>query len=383
MLVRLSIPLAFLVSGIGAVDLRFQGAPAVLPGITGAPLAATVELRLAKRQSTEDFRIPDCATSCLSSAVVSNTNCELFDHSSEPCLGKACGYTNVANDSSLTNLDVLYMLSQDCVTYLRTASTAPTTTTKSTLTASPSTFVATKTESNGSVATVTAIINPTSSSSASGPSSSSYSDLSKGAVAGIAVGATLGGILLVAGIAYLIYRCVSSRKPDGPGVAAAVAIATHQDPGPHSDNKAELHGQGKPISPSTVSATPVSTLSPSAGGVSPNTVNASLMPSSMMTATPSPPPLGHPAGLTQHSSVSWQGLNSQQPQMFQAVPSAQGGFVMVPVPPFPGQAVEIGAPGRDIGPVEVVGESNVRSQHELPTQVYSMGPYEMPAPKGS
>lgn len=113
MLAHLSIPLVFLISGITAVDLRFrdekqQRAPTILPRITRAPLPATFELRLAKRQSTEDFRIPDCATSCLSSAVLSNTNCQLFDHSctcevtnalyiygaGEECVGKACGFTN-------------------------------------------------------------------------------------------------------------------------------------------------------------------------------------------------------------------------------------------------------------------------------------------------
>lgn len=56
---------------------------------------------------------------------------------------------------------------------------------------------------------------------------------------------------------------------------------------------------------------------------------------------------------------------------------------MVPVQPFPSQAVEIGAPGQDMGPLEVAGESNARWQHELPTQVYSTGPYEMPGNKGT
>lgn len=182
----------------------------------------------------------------------------------------------------------MYMLSQDCVTYMRTASSAPTTTTKkSTLTASPSTFIATQTESNGSVATVTAVINPTSSSA----SDTQSSDLSKGAVVGIAVGATLGGILIIAVIAYLIYRCVSSRKADRPTEAATAAIATHQD-APHgrSDDKAELYGQGKPVSPSTVSTTPVSALDASVREVSPNTITGSLMPSTM-TTTPSSLPL--------------------------------------------------------------------------------------------
>jgi hypothetical protein len=114
MVVRSIVPLACLVSGIGAVDLRFRDAKlqvapaALLPRITSAPLPETVELRLAKRQSTDDFRIPDCATSCLSSAVINHTNCELFEHlctcddqnalqiyaAAEPCLDKACGYTN-------------------------------------------------------------------------------------------------------------------------------------------------------------------------------------------------------------------------------------------------------------------------------------------------
>jgi len=114
MFVRSIAPWAFVVPGIGAIGLRFldakpPGAPrGMLPRITGAPLPKTVELRLAKRQSTDDFRVPDCATSCLSSAVINHTNCELFEHlctcddenalqiyaAAEPCLDKACGYTN-------------------------------------------------------------------------------------------------------------------------------------------------------------------------------------------------------------------------------------------------------------------------------------------------
>lgn len=208
--------------------------------------------------------------------------------------------------------------------------------------------------------------------------------MTKGAVAGIAVGATLGGILLIAVVAYLIYRCISRRRtdPSTPGAAAVVATAAHQDHTPiRSDNKAELPSQGKQISPSTVSATPVSALDASAGGVSPNTVNASLIPSSM-TTTPSPPPAGHPLGPSQHSALSWQGPHSQQqPQMYQAVPSAQGGFIMVPIQAFPGGgAMEIGAPGRDMRPVEVAGGSR---QHGLPVEVSRTGPYEMPAPRGN
>jgi hypothetical protein len=247
--------------------------------------------------------------------------------------------------------------------------TNPTVTATETGTLSPSTVIVTTTASNGSSVTVTAVINPTGPSATTGPSSNPSdpgSSVSKGAVAGIAVGATIGGLALVGAVVWLLFRR-RARRPLTES-AQTVAATTEQNP-PTFPDKPELPVTGKTISPVSVSETPVSAHSPLAAGLLPASATATLMPSSMTATTPSPS-----LPVTELSGTGWQ-QPQQQMVLYQAVPTAEGGFVMIPVQS--NRAAEM--PGRDdVEAVEVAGEMGTGTRQELPAQGYDHGPYEMP-----
>lgn len=173
------------------------------------------------------------------------------------------------------------MYEQECNTYLQPASTRYSTTftgpvgnsipglmttTTDTLphtatmaeisrgTSSLSTVLITTTANDGSQVTVTAVLDPTdslptTSHPLSSPSASSNRDsaLSKGAVAGIAVAATIGGLAFLAVLAWLLYRrhSVTASEP----IQAEVARTDATIP-----QKPELSGIGKDVS--IVSGTP-------------------------------------------------------------------------------------------------------------------------------
>ncbi|KAB5511440.1 hypothetical protein GE09DRAFT_1165042 [Coniochaeta sp. 2T2.1] len=335
------------------------------PQITAGPSAQAVDLLFAKRQAVPT--IPFCAWACLESARTSSTPCQ---HAELAC---ECNPTNAAKVSTAAVICVVEACGvqtaqlvssaavQICQLYSATAQAAPT--------QQNTVVIVTTTGDNGSGKTITSFVGTatgsSSSSSSSGAGSSASSDssdnLSKGAIAGIAVGATLGGVLLCAAL-FFIYRCTSRKKDDS--VAAVPATATH------TDAQLSTMKSPPPVAGATAGPAPGKPELDCCAGVYP--MSTSTRPSPQYSSgAPAPvsaqgntgPPV-HP-GMVEAPHRSWQLHPGQVPVQGQAGHELPG-VVYSEVHEAQGARPEMG------------GEP-VRAAQELRGQAYQGAVYEMPS----
>lgn len=208
-----------------------------------------------------------------------------------------------------------------------------------------------------------------SSGSSDGASGKSKSlGLSKGAIAGIAIGAAGGAIILCA-ILFLIYRCVRKRP-----TYAAVAPTDAQAPARLNtvsiapvSGKPKLDGKASAIT-STIPASPVTLDTP---GVSPHPSaisNASPQSLPAMPVAPTSQAPVYPPGMSELQAGAWHYGGSHQPS--HTPPPGYGNPIPSPQP----HAMHYEMPGPR--PPELMG--NTQLPQEMHGYSYNGGVYEMP-----
>ncbi|KAK3942333.1 hypothetical protein QBC46DRAFT_426806 [Diplogelasinospora grovesii] len=420
---RIGVPVG---GGLGLHDTTPAAFAPAHPEITQAPSPKALDLQLRGAMlSPRAATGMDCCTSCVEAAVTKSTTCSLGDHTCECQSANAdliyigaygcvmnCGVV-VANSYWTSATSVCAAVLAGTYTSSTVNANADTTSTV-TVDASTSVAVVTRTNAAGSVTVVTSTVvsSPTDSSS-SGGSSSGGGGLPSGAIAGIAVGAAGGAIILCA-ILFMIWRfCM--KKQAGGGATAAPAAATSeyapvsQQPPPtnpstpapgytpaavpvavgETEGKSELGGEPKVHPIESQSASPMSHVPGRLSGISPHPT---------LVSTPSPAPVNS-TQVQSAAAVPVQQQQQQQPQysnMAELPPWQQqqqqyqqqqpGGYFPVQqqqqqpmYPPQGGYGQPI--PGVSYAQVqdarpEVMGDTQIRQ--ELHGQAYGSGVYEMP-----